>query len=117
MNHPAAVEAVAETCVLLSAITGGPLKQSLAGTGAMNQHGEVQAVGGVNEKIEGFFNVCTQARGVNGHGALLPASNVEHLMLNEQVRDAVREEIGRASCSENMYAIHDKPALKDEERG
>src|SRR5690554_2029457 len=82
---------VAETCVLLSAITGVPLKQSLAVTGSMNQHGEVQAVGGVNEKIEGFFNVCTQARGVNGHGALLPASNVEHLMLNEQVRDAVRE--------------------------
>ncbi|TVT34889.1 Lon protease family protein [Marinobacter vinifirmus] len=82
---------VAETCVLLSAITGVPLKQSLAVTGSMNQHGEVQAVGGVNEKIEGFFNVCTQAKGVNGHGALLPASNVEHLMLNEQVRDAVRE--------------------------
>lgn len=82
---------VAETCVLLSAITGVPLKQSLAVTGSMNQHGEVQAVGGVNEKIEGFFNVCKRTGGVNGQGALLPASNVEHLMLNAEVRDAVRE--------------------------
>lgn len=82
---------VAETCVLLSAIAGVPLKQSLAVTGSMNQHGEVQAVGGVNEKIEGFFNVCQQAGGVNGQGALLPASNIEHLMLNDEVRDAVRD--------------------------
>jgi len=81
---------VAETCVLLSAITGVPLKQSLAVTGSMNQHGEVQAVGGVNEKIEGFFNVCKQSGEINGQGALLPASNVEHLMLNEAVREAVR---------------------------
>src|SRR5690554_4464145 len=82
---------VAETCVLLSAITGMPLKQSLAVTGSMNQRGEVQAVGGVNEKIEGFFNVCAQSGKVAGQGALLPASNVEHLMLNEQVREAVSE--------------------------
>ncbi|MGO1233673.1 MAG: Lon protease family protein, partial [Marinobacter sp.] len=81
---------VAETCVLLSAITGVALKQSLAVTGSMNQHGEVQAVGGVNEKIEGFFNVCKQSGEINGQGALLPASNVEHLMLNEAVREAVR---------------------------
>ncbi|WP_100638364.1 Lon protease family protein [Marinobacter salexigens] len=83
---------VAETCVLLSAITGVPLKQSLAVTGSMNQHGEVQAVGGVNEKVEGFFNVCALSGRVDGQGVLLPASNVEHLMLNEQVREAVREE-------------------------
>ena len=82
---------VAETCVLLSAIAGVPLKQSLAVTGSMNQHGEVQAVGGVNEKIEGFFNVCRQDGGVNSQGALLPASNVEHLMLNESVREAVQD--------------------------
>ncbi|MCW9011187.1 Lon protease family protein, partial [Marinobacter sp.] len=82
---------VAETCVLLSAIAGIPLKQSLAVTGSMNQHGEVQAVGGVNEKIEGFFNVCGQDGGVNSQGALLPASNVEHLMLNESVREAVQD--------------------------
>ncbi|GGY65873.1 Lon protease family protein [Marinobacter zhanjiangensis] len=82
---------VAETCVLLSAIAGVPLRQSLAVTGSMNQHGEVQAVGGVNEKIEGFFNVCKQSGEVNGQGVLLPASNAEHLMLNGELRQAVRE--------------------------
>jgi lon-related putative ATP-dependent protease len=81
---------VAETCVLLSAITGVPLKQSLAVTGSMNQHGEVQAVGGVNEKIEGFFRVCQQSGQVKGQGVLLPASNVEHLMLEEAVRASIR---------------------------
>lgn len=90
---------VAETCVLLSAIAGVPLKQSLAVTGSMNQHGEVQAVGGVNEKIEGFFKVCQQAGEVEDQGVLLPASNVEHLMLNAEVRHAVRT--GRFS----IYAI------------
>ncbi|MBY6031994.1 AAA family ATPase [Marinobacter daepoensis] len=81
---------VAETCVLLSAIAGVPLKQSLAVTGSMNQHGEVQAVGGVNEKIEGFFNVCQQSGAVSQQGALLPASNAEHLMLSSAVRQAVK---------------------------
>ena len=80
---------VAETCVLLSAITRIPLRQNFAVTGSMNQHGEVQAVGGVNEKIEGFFEVCRNAGDIRGHGVLLPASNVEHLMLNEPVRQAV----------------------------
>ena len=81
---------VAETCVLLSAIAGVPLRQSLAVTGSMNQHGEVQAVGGVNEKIEGFHRVCAEAGAVQGQGVLLPASNVEHLMLNRPVRESVR---------------------------
>jgi lon-related putative ATP-dependent protease len=81
---------VAETCVLLSAITGVPLRQSLAVTGSMNQHGEVQAVGGVNEKIEGFYRVCAQTGALQGQGVLLPASNVEHLMLNREVRESVR---------------------------
>jgi lon-related putative ATP-dependent protease len=81
---------VAETCVLLSAITGVPLRQSLAVTGSMNQHGEVQAVGGVNAKIEGFHRVCAEAGAVEGQGVLLPASNVEHLMLSLEVRESVR---------------------------
>ncbi len=58
----------------------------------MNQHGEVQAVGGVNEKIEGFFDVCREAGGVGGQGVLLPASNVEHLMLRADVRQAIAED-------------------------
>ncbi len=80
---------VAETCALLSAIARVPLKQSLAVTGSMNQHGEVQAVGGVNEKVEGFFDVCREAGSLAGQGVLVPASNVEHLMLREDVRRAI----------------------------
>ena len=82
---------VAETLALLSAIADTPLKQSLAVTGSMNQHGKVQAVGGVNEKIEGFFDACLETGGVDGQGVLMPASNVEHLMLREDVRDAMAE--------------------------
>ncbi len=83
---------VAETCVLLSAIARIPLKQSFAVTGSMNQHGEVQAVGAVNEKIEGFFDVCREAGEVREKGVLLPASNVEHLMLRADVRQAIAEQ-------------------------
>ena len=80
---------VAELCALVSAIAGVPLQQSLAVTGSVNQHGEVQAVGGVNEKIEGFFEVCEARGGVDGQGVLLPATNVPHLMLHRPVREAV----------------------------
>ncbi|MEQ9547348.1 MAG: AAA family ATPase [Marinobacter sp.] len=92
---------VAETCVLLSAIARIPLKQSFAVTGSMNQHGEVQAVGGVNEKIEGFFDVCREAGEVREQGVLLPASNVEHLMLRADVRQAIAEQRFR------IYAVSD----------
>lgn len=80
---------VAETCALLSAIARIPLHQSLAVTGSVNQHGEVQAVGGVNEKVEGFFDVCREAGALDGHGVLLPASNVENLMLRRDIREAI----------------------------
>ena len=80
---------LAETCVLLSAIAGAPLKQSLAVTGSINQHGQVQAVGGISEKVEGFFDVCSQAGEVDDQAVLVPAANVEHLMVKPEVRDAV----------------------------
>ena len=80
-----------ELYALLSAIAGVPIKQSLAVTGSVNQHGRVQAIGGVNEKIEGFFDIC-KARSLNGdQGVLIPASNVKHLMLRQEVVDAVAE--------------------------
>ena len=80
----------AELYALLSAISGLALRQDLAVTGSVNQHGEVQAIGGVNEKIEGFFDVCA-ARGLTGsQGVLIPASNVKHLMLREDVVEAAR---------------------------
>jgi lon-related putative ATP-dependent protease len=79
----------AELYALLSAIAEMPIKQSLAVTGSVNQHGQIQAIGGVNEKIEGFFDVC-KARGLTGEqGVLIPASNVKHLMLRRDVIDAV----------------------------
>jgi lon-related putative ATP-dependent protease len=80
---------LAELFALLSALSGLPLKQSLAVTGSVNQHGQVQAIGGVNEKIEGFFDLC-KARKLDGQGVLIPASNVRHLMLRQDVVDAVR---------------------------
>ncbi len=80
----------AELYALLSALAAAPLRQGIAVTGSVNQRGEVQAVGGVNEKIEGFFAVC-KAKGLNGQqGVILPRENVKHLMLRQEVREAVR---------------------------
>jgi predicted ATP-dependent protease len=80
---------VAEVCALLSAIAGVPLRQDLALTGSMDQHGNVQAVGGVNEKIEGFFDVCAARDPGGRHGVLIPADNRRHLMLRADVAEAV----------------------------
>lgn len=80
-----------ELYALLSSIAETPLRQDLAVTGSVNQHGRVQPIGGVNEKVEGFFDVCAE-RGLTGdQGVLIPAANVKHLMLREDVRDAVAE--------------------------
>ena len=79
-----------ELYALLSALSGLPLRQSIAVTGSVNQYGEVQAVGGVTSKIEGFFAVC-KAKGLTGEqGILIPAANVPNLMLEEEVIEAVR---------------------------
>ena len=81
----------AELYALLSALAQVPIRQSLAVTGALSQLGEVQAIGGVNEKIEGFFDLC-DARGLTGEqGVLIPESNVKNLMLRQSVVDAVRQ--------------------------
>jgi lon-related putative ATP-dependent protease len=81
----------AELYAVLSSLTGIPLTQSLAVTGSVNQLGEIQPVGGINEKIEGFFDVC-RTRGLTGRqGVVIPAANVRHLMLREDVVQAVRE--------------------------
>ena len=80
----------AELYALLSAISGAPIRQSLAVTGSVNQHGQIQPIGGVNEKIEGFFDVC-QARGLNGEqGVLIPVANIDNLMLRQDVVEAAR---------------------------
>ena len=80
----------AELYALLSALSGLPIRQSLAVTGSVNQHGQVQAIGGVNEKIEGFFDLCRARGPLHGQGVLIPKSNVRHLMLREDVVDAAR---------------------------
>lgn len=81
---------VAELIALISSLSGTPLRQSLAVTGALDQRGHVQAVGGVNEKIEGFFRLCEQ-RGFNGeHGVIIPKSTVLELSLKGAVLEAVK---------------------------
>jgi lon-related putative ATP-dependent protease len=90
----------AELYALLSALSELPLKQSIGVTGSVDQHGRIQAVGGVNQKVEGFFSVC-KARGLTGEqGVLIPAANVQHLMLRAEVRDAV------AAGLFHVWAIH-----------
>jgi len=90
---------LAEACALLSAIARIPLRQSLGVTGSINQHGVAQVIGGINEKVEGFFEACRQ-RGLTGaQGVILPADNVPHLMLNDDVVAAVER------GSFHLYAV------------
>jgi predicted ATP-dependent protease len=110
-----------EVCTLISALSRTPLKQCFAITGSINQFGEVQAVGGVNEKIEGFFRLC-EARGLTGEqGAIIPYANIATLMLDERVLQAVR------AGQFNVYAVRHvdealslllgEPAGSPDERG
>nr|WP_284060482.1 AAA family ATPase [Pseudomonas sp. NW5] len=104
----------AELCVLLSALGQLPLRQDLAITGSVDQHGRIQVIGGVNQKIEGFFELCA-ARGLTGQqGVIIPAGNRQHLMLRREVIEAVRD--GRFhlyaidSIDEAMSLLCDRPA-------
>ncbi|TAN59836.1 MAG: Lon protease family protein, partial [Magnetospirillum sp.] len=86
-----------ELYALLSSLAELPIRQNLAVTGSVDQFGRVQAIGGVNEKIEGFFDLC-RARGLDGgHGVLIPATNVQHLMLRKDVVEA---------CAKGLFAIY-----------
>lgn len=81
----------AELYALLSSLAETPIKQGIAVTGSVNQRGQVQPIGGVNQKIEGFFDIC-RARSLTGdQGVAIPASNVKHLMLRQDVVKAVKE--------------------------
>jgi predicted ATP-dependent protease len=76
---------------LLSSLSGLPIKQGIAVTGSVDQQGNIQPIGGVNEKIEGFFETCRQ-RGLTGEqGVMIPAQNVVNLMLRSDVRQAIAE--------------------------
>jgi len=78
----------AETCCLLSELTGLPIRQGIAITGAIDQHGQVQAIGGVNEKIEGFFDACGDGGLTGNQGVVIPRANAGDLMLRPDVVDA-----------------------------
>ncbi|WP_455198370.1 Lon protease family protein [Kaarinaea lacus] len=82
---------VGELCALLSVLASVPVNQNIAITGSINQLGKVQAIGGVNEKIEGFFDVCKQNGLTGRQGVIIPDSNVKHLMLREEVVKATEE--------------------------
>jgi predicted ATP-dependent protease len=75
----------AELFALLSALAAAPIRQSFAVTGSIDQHGQIQAIGGVNEKVEGFFDSCNLAGLTGDQGVVIPASNVRHLMLRRDV--------------------------------
>lgn len=81
-----------EAYAILSSLSGVAINQSIAVTGSVNQKGEIQPIGGVNEKIEGFFQIC-KMRGLNGeHGVIIPTQNVRNLHLNDEVIEAVKKE-------------------------
>ncbi|CAL94226.1 Lon protease family protein [Azoarcus olearius] len=112
---------LAELCALLSALTQLPIEQRLAITGSVNQFGEVQVIGGVNEKIEGFFDLCA-ARGLDGsHGVVIPAASVRHLMLRQDVVEAARA--GRfhiypvSTVDEAMEVLTGVPAGEPDAKG
>ena len=86
-----------EVYALLSSLSGIPIDQAFAVTGSVNQHGDIQPIGGVNLKIEGFFDCC-KARGLNGRqGVIIPHQNVTDLMLRHDVIEAVRK---------NLFHVH-----------
>ncbi|WP_411726159.1 Lon protease family protein [Methyloglobulus sp.] len=104
---------MAELCCLISALTRTPIRQYFAVTGSINQYGEVQAIGGVNEKIEGFFRLC-QARGLTSHHAvIIPAANKRNLMLKQEVVDAVTQGLfaiyAVATVDETLELLTGKP--------
>ena len=87
----------AELCALLSALSGVPIKQNFSVTGSVNQYGEIQTIGGVNEKIEGFFDICESRELTGDQAVVIPQTNVKHLMLRVDVREAV---------ADNRFAIY-----------
>lgn len=112
---------VAELAALLSAISEIPLKQSFAVTGSINQHGIIQGIGGVNEKIEGFFRVCKERGLTKEQGVLIPVSNVQHLMLNDEIIKATKQRkffiYPIANIDEAMTILTGLPAGKRNKKG
>ncbi|HSW68749.1 MAG TPA: ATP-binding protein [Gammaproteobacteria bacterium] len=99
---------IGELCALLSALSQIPIKQSLAITGSIDQYGNAQAIGGVNEKIEGFFDIC-HAKGLTGkQGVIIPEINIKNLMLREDIVEAARQKM---FCIYSIKTIDDAMIL------
>jgi ATP-dependent Lon protease len=103
-----------EVYAILSSLAGVPLRQDLAVTGSVNQHGEIQPIGGVNIKIEGFFDVC-KSRGLTGRqGVIIPHQNVNDLMLRHEVLEAVENKLFHIysvrTIDEGIELLTGKPA-------
>jgi predicted ATP-dependent protease len=110
-----------ELYAILSSLSGAPVRQGIAVTGSVNQKGQVQAIGGVNQKIEGFFDVCL-SKGLTGNqGVMIPAANVKNLMLKKCVVDAVRQgqfKIWQVSTiEEGIHILTGKTAGKPDPEG
>ena len=106
---------------LLSSLSGIPIKQSIAVTGSVNQKGQIQPIGGVNEKIEGFFQIC-QMRGLDGsHGVMIPVQNVNNLQLSDKVVDAVKNKkfhiYAVSTIEEGIEVLTGVPAGKKDKDG
>ena len=106
---------------LLSSLSEIPIKQSIAVTGSVNQKGEIQPIGGVNEKIEGYFQIC-KMRGLDGsHGVMIPVQNVENLQLKDEVVDAVKNKLFHiyavSTIDEGIEVLTGVPAGKKDKNG
>ena len=95
---------IAEIISILSALSRRPIKQNIAVTGSVNQFGEVQAIGGVNEKIEGFYRVCEIIDTVENKGVLLPSANKDEIILTPNVEEAIKE---------NKFHLYEMSTLND----
>ena len=113
---------LAELCALISSLSGIPVRQDLAITGSVNQFGEVQPIGGVNEKVEGFFTTCQLKGGFSGtQGVIVPTTSVQNLMLDSEVVQAVRggqfAVYAVARVEEAITLLLGKPAGKADDKG
>ena len=106
---------------LLSSLSEVPINQSIAVTGSVNQKGQIQPIGGVNEKIEGFYQVCKQ-RGLNGtHGVMIPVQNVKNLQLSDEVIESVKNKLFKiyaiSTIDEGIEVLTGVPAGKKDKDG
>lgn len=106
---------------LLSSLSGIPINQSIAVTGSVNQKGQIQPIGGVNEKVEGFFQICKMRGLTGGHGVMIPVQNVDNLQLSDEIIDAVKNKLFHiyavSTIEEGIEILTGVPAGKKDKNG